>query len=239
MNMFSPKPDTPIHLLSGLRGRVTSKCILVEANEPWLSIGSGVLGGGIGTKLLFLNRQVSKNYDACNPNQEMTKWLEATLPFCQIDACSALMTAAWVSHGVWAQLACGTQEAVVITTAGLSNACAAGLTVCFSQTKPCPGTINIMAFLSHSLTPGGLVNAVQTITEAKTRTLGEMGVRCLQSGFPATGTGTDAVIVAGNPKGPLADYAGPTTVTGCLLANGVQRTLTGAIQKYCQAISDN
>ena len=73
-----------------------------------------------------------------------------------------------------------------------------------------------------------MVNAVITATEAKTMTLTEWDVRTPQ-GDPASGTSTDAVVVACTGRGTGLSYAGPATTVGWLVA----RTVRAAITRLC------
>jgi adenosylcobinamide hydrolase len=93
-----------------------------------------------------------------------------------------------------------------------------------------PGTINTILLVDGQLTPAALVNAVITVTEAKTMVLGEWQVRTAE-GQPASGTSTDSVVVAATGRGPALRYAGPATTVGWLAA----RTTRQAIERICAA----
>ncbi|ABZ84413.1 conserved domain protein [Heliomicrobium modesticaldum Ice1] len=227
-------PGSWLSLLPGLRGRLEKECILIAADMPWRCVSSGILGGGISDKRFFVNRQVHKNYNECQPQGETIAFLTGAFPDCPIDQTTALMTAARVSQAAWMQNRCGPIGLSVVVTAGVRNACAAGVTPCWERT-PEIGTINIMAFLDNSLTDGALINAVQTITEAKSRVLRELRICCAQTGDWATGTGTDAVVVAARPGGEPLAYAGPTTRLGALLAATAGAALRQAVQAYLSA----
>ncbi|MZP30975.1 hypothetical protein GTO91_14755 [Heliobacterium undosum] len=230
----TPAPGSWRALLPGLRGRLEKECILIAADTSWRCVSSGILGGGINEKRFFVNRQVHKDYDDRQPQREMIAFLTGAFPDCPIDQTTALMTAAWVSQAAWMQNRCGDIGLSVVVTAGVSNACAAGVTPCWEGT-PGTGTINIMAFLDHHLTDGALINAVQTITEAKSRVLRELRICCAQTGDWATGTGTDAVVVAARPGGEPLEYAGPTTRLGALLAVTAGAAVRQAVQAYLSA----
>ena len=73
------------------------------------------------------------------------------------------------------------------------------------------GTINIVTQLPVGLEPGAAVNAVMTITEAKTQALAECGVA-------GTGTATDAVVVAWPAAGRRERFGGPRSEWGQRLA---------------------
>lgn len=79
---------------------------------------------------------------------------------------------------------------------------------------PVPGTINIVAQLPVRLTDAALLNALCTVTEAKTQAL-------LTAGIPGTGTPSDAVTVICPPDGPAEPFAGPRSEWGARLARAV------------------
>ena len=93
-----------------------------------------------------------------------------------------------------------------------------------------PGTINTILLVDRRLTPAALVNAVITVTEAKTMVLGEWQVRTAE-GQPASGTSTDAVAVAATGRGRALSYAGPATTVGWLAARATRQ----AIERFCAA----
>ncbi len=71
-----------------------------------------------------------------------------------------------------------------------------------------PGTINIMCFINHSLTPGAMLEAAILATEAKASVLQELSIPSLYSSSIATGTGTDQLAVACPSAGkPVTDAA--------------------------------
>ncbi|MFF4778427.1 adenosylcobinamide amidohydrolase [Microtetraspora fusca] len=110
---------------------------------------------------------------------------------------------------------------------------------------PAPGTINIIVAVPVAFTDAALVNAVMTVTEAKTQAL-------IEAGFPGTGTASDAVCVAvrdagthqgtgggsgvgratwdGGDAGPEL-FGGPRSIWGARIARAVHRAvLAGARQ---------
>lgn len=92
-----------------------------------------------------------------------------------------------------------------------------------------PGTINVVAQLPAPLAPGAEVNAVMTMTEAKTQAL-------LAAGVPGTGTASDAVVVVTPFDGDAEGFGGPRSRLGARLARathaaviaGLRRTGTGS-----------
>ena len=95
-----------------------------------------------------------------------------------------------------------------------------------------PGTINIILLTNRSLSPRAMTRAIIDATEAKTAALWDMDIR---SSFtsrvnPATGTGTDNIIVVQGTGGPL-DNAGGHTKLGELIASAVYAGVQEAIHK--------
>jgi adenosylcobinamide amidohydrolase len=113
----------------------------------------------------------------------------------------------------------------VVVTAGLSNPAAPGLS---PPTVMSPSTINLILLLDAPLAPAAMVNAGMTATEVKTQVLLERGVRTPE-GYHATGTSTDAVVVACTESGHALPYAGPVTTVGWLIGRGVRAALAAAL----------
>ncbi len=231
-----PEQDKYFDLQTGLRAVLGSQYILVVSEKPRMTISSAVAGGGLGLKRHFINRQVSKDYCVEHPAEEIAGFLATSFSDYNKETVAdwtTLMTSAQLKDACWIRLSQSGLQVTVIVSAGVNNACAAGITPYCVLDLPAltPGTINIMAFLSQALTPGAMVNAVQTVTEAKTQTLRELNVKCPVTGTFASGTNTDAVVIAADGTLPYP-YAGPGTLMGYLLALGVRKALSHAVKKY-------
>jgi adenosylcobinamide amidohydrolase len=87
------------------------------------------------------------------------------------------------------------------------------------------GTINIMAVLPVAMTDAALVNAVMTMTEAKTQALVEAGVA-------GTGTASDAVCVVVPAAGEEELFGGPRSVWGSRLARAVHAAVLQGVEKW-------
>jgi len=116
----------------------------------------------------------------------------------------------------------GEQSTVAaVVSVGLSNTACAGVS---APVVVAAGTINVILLIDAHLTPAAMVNAVITATEAKTMALRAWQVRTPQ-GEPASGTSTDAVVVACTGRGEALSYAGPATEIGWLVARAVRRVI--------------
>jgi adenosylcobinamide amidohydrolase len=97
-------------------------------------------------------------------------------------------------------------------------------------TSPRVGTINTMLFISHELTPGTMVQALITATEAKSAVLQEYVVGSRYSQGRATGTGTDQSAVACRTgTGTPLTGAGKHGVLGQLIGEGVAEAVRDSL----------
>jgi len=79
------------------------------------------------------------------------------------------------------------------------------------------GTINLLTQISVPLSKEAFLEALSIATEARTAALLESGVLSKESGMPATGTGTDCIVIAAARSGEMLSYAGKHTFLGHLI----------------------
>jgi len=72
---------------------------------------------------------------------------------------------------------------------------------------------------------------VMTATEVKTLALHEAGLRDA-AGRPATGTSTDAVVIAATGRGGDIRFGGPASELGWSIAQAVYKALTAGIRSW-------
>lgn len=196
--------------------------LIVQSTTPLMAISSGVVGGGIGQTQAIINMHVHKNYNCASPADDLHALAQRrgiSEPF------QGFMTAVYLNKTQSVTLREGNLTVTALITAGVSNATAAGLSAPAALT---PGTINIILLIDANLTPAALVNAVITVSEAKTASLMARNIRT-QDNLPATGTSTDAVCIACTGRGPVSDYAGPATIVGWLMACAVRQCIDAAL----------
>lgn len=92
------------------------------------------------------------------------------------------------------------------------------------------GTINILVGLRGLPCGGAPVELVKMVTEAKVAALQEYDLR--EGPAPATGTSTDAVVIAYEGRPPPFPYAGPLTPLGRRLGRDVRRSILRGIKAY-------
>ncbi len=86
-----------------------------------------------------------------------------------------------------------------------------------------PGTINTVVQMPVRLSPAAAVNAVITVTEAKTQALIDIGI-------PGTGTASDAVVVLWPGDGPVESFAGPRSPWGARVAQAGHAAILAGIE---------
>ncbi|GAA4237911.1 adenosylcobinamide amidohydrolase [Actinomadura meridiana] len=190
-------------------------------------IASAMLGGGIGPAGWVLNAQVAGGYSRMDPVahlEELAKAQGLEGPGVgMLTAASVARTMRRDEDGVsvsatvglrvptWAAAPAGTTDPELAPIHG---------------TPHTPGTVNIVVAVPVPLTDAALVNAVVTVTEAKTQAL-------LEAGYPCTGTASDAVCVAATTNGgPPEPFAGPRSIWGARIARAVHAAVHAGALDY-------
>lgn len=126
----------------------------------------------------------------------------------------------------------GPARARAWVTAGLGNALRAGDP---PQHAASVGTINALVHVSQPLSDLGLLEALALAAEARTLALLELAYPSVVSARPATGTGTDCIVVAAPLPAPgelASDYAGKHTAIGAALGESVRRATALASERW-------
>jgi iron complex transport system ATP-binding protein len=218
-------------LLPGVSVSIDADAVRVSSDRPLQVLSSAAVGGGLVTARNIVNMHVDDRYDGGDPAEDLTAFaarLGVGNPFV------GLMTAAYTEYARAAVETYAGGPAAKLTVAavvsvGLSNTTCAGVSAPAGPRASAPGTINAILVTDALLTPAAMVNAVITATEAKTMALAEWDVRTAD-GHPASGTSTDAVVVACTGRGAGLSYAGPATPAGWLIA----RTVRTAVGRICR-----
>ncbi len=122
----------------------------------------------------------------------------------------------------------GDVRARAIVTVGLGNALRAGDPV--SPPQPV-GTINVLCHVSEPLAELALIEALALACEARTTALLTLNHPSVVSGEPASGTGTDCIVIA-CPPGSQVPYAGKHTHVGAALGAAVLRATDQAARRW-------
>ncbi len=189
--------------------------LLWRLDPPGRACASGPLGGGLGERAWILNAQVPPDYDDVDVDAHLRRL--AASAGCDGPGVG-LLTAAPVTERT-----VGTDaDVVAYATVGLRRPTWAAAPTTRGPRVASVGTINVVAFLPAPLGDAALVNAVMTVTEAKSQALVEAGV-------PGTGTATDAVCVLTPRDGVSHRYGGPRSTLGAPLARAVHAAVRDGI----------
>jgi len=207
---WEPTPETGTHASDGQ----ARTALLWRLPEPMLVIASAPLGGGVGLRRWVVNAQVGKGYARLDVEEHLREIGRAS--GVEGDGVG-MLTAAPVERP--SEGADGGVRS--FATVGLSAPVWASAPE--GQAPPPAGTINVVAILPVRLGEAALVNAVMTVTEAKTQAL-------LEAGVPGTGTASDALCVLCRASGTAERYGGPRSQWGARLARAVHQAVTAGIE---------
>ena len=173
---------------------------------PLRMVASTPHGGGLGVRRWIMNAQVPPSYGRRDPDHHLGKLgISLGLPGRGV----GMLTAA----DVRGRAVAGDGDVEVTATVGLGHPTWAAAP---PERGPVSlvGTINVVVLVPERLSDAALVNAVATVTEAKAQALWDRGVA-------ATGTATDAVVIACPDDGRTHAFGGPRSVWGSRIARAV------------------
>jgi adenosylcobinamide hydrolase len=184
--------------------------------SPLMALSSAPYGGGWGMRHWILAAQVADGYSRADPAAHLAglaRGLALQGPgIGMLTAVDVRLLATSREDGVTAAATVG------ITHPSWAADEDAGLAAPVTDTAIVGGTVNIVAALDRRLSRAALVNAVMTVTEAKSQALWD-------AGLAGTGTPSDAVAVLCAPSGPAEAFGGPRSRWGSRLARAVHRAV--------------
>lgn len=213
---------------------VACDTLIVDLSARMRVLSSAPRGGGLRTTRYILNHQVPPNPPGAGVRENWehpSRYLRRLAERLGVESdCVGLMTAVpmtqLVAHreerkGLWVE---------GFATVGVTNAVRAGEPVRRMQGEPSgatAGTINLILVTNGCLAVPAMVGAVQVATESKTGVLRDHAVPSWTGLAGATGTGTDAVVVASalRGNGPWHPYAGTHTEIGSMIGRVVAECL--------------
>jgi iron complex transport system ATP-binding protein len=234
--LMTPSFERPCHSYSlheAYQMEQTTDYIHVQFNQPMRCISNGVMGDGIQWLKHFCNFHVSKNYNCSNPKKDLHEWMEKNhIP---PEQAVGLMTAVQLEDVAIVMEEIDGIEFMAVVTAGVGNA------VDISKGHPTNlplqiGTINMMIFIDAHFTDGALVNGLMSATEAKVKAMQDLKIMDPETKTLATGTSTDAVVLAVTQQGIQTPYAGSGTIVGKGIGHVVYQAVTQAILKYLKRV---
>lgn len=212
-------------MIEGIEIGVDREAVVVRARSPLRVVSSAAVGGGLGEARAIVNLHVPKNHPCATPEADVAS-------FCRARGIRApyvgLLTAAWTEKAELSIEAANGITVLAVVTVGLGNPVAAGVS---PVAVPHSSTINTIVVIDGNPEPGALVNAVITATEAKILALAEAGVRSPEGG-PASGTSTDAVVIAATGRGRSCRFGGPASELGWAVGRAVRSAVAQGISRW-------
>jgi adenosylcobinamide amidohydrolase len=212
-------------MIDGVATLVGPQAVVVIAQEELRVLSSAVVNGGFTRARAVLNVHVPKNFPCDDAEGTVAA---AALRLGVPSPWVGLLTGAWTERAEVATATAGDVRALVVATVGLSNPSAAGLS---PRAAWLPATINTIAVVDADPEPAALVNLITTLTEVKTDVLRAAGVSD-GSGRPATGTSSDAVVVASTGRGARCRFGGPITDVGWAAARAARTALDRGVNRW-------
>ncbi|MEM2099156.1 MAG: adenosylcobinamide amidohydrolase [Candidatus Bathyarchaeia archaeon] len=192
-------------------------------------------GGGLKKTKVILNVEVPKTYgDRCLHDDPEAFILKFANEFGVTGDFIGMITAAAVENFSLVSKREGDLAVSVIATAAdneghtCNHAESAGEKIEIQENN---GTINIIVLVDGNPTESCLVSLIITATEAKMAALKELDIRSRYSGDEATGTITDAIVVAETNRGAPVVYGGPASPLGQLVGYCTRKAVKEAVMK--------
>jgi adenosylcobinamide hydrolase len=214
-------------MIDGVAIVVGTEAVCVTAERELAVVSSAFSGGGLARARTIVNLHVPKNFPCADAETTVAAFVRRhglRTP------CVGMLTSAWTEKAETATETAGDLRALVVATVGLSNASAAGLT---GRALAAPGTINTVVVVDAHPEPAAMVNLVMTVTEVKTAVLLDAGVKAVD-GHPATGTSTDAVVVAATGDGRHCRFGGPISELGWVVARAARQALGTGVRRWLE-----
>jgi adenosylcobinamide hydrolase len=223
--------------INDITAKVNDNILTIWSKTPLKILSSAILNGGLQEANGIINVQVP---EGCGSDKSDVHWHPEEFLSGEVQRLKlpekkvvGLMTAAKMQNISVYSEKCGETVLTALVTAGSTVAVTAGEPAASKNGDKIAriGTINIILIVDGNLTEGCMVEAIKTLTEAKTVALRELDIRSQFSGDLATGTLTDSIAVGCTKKGDPIQYAGTFTLLGELIAKCVRKAVKEAMYK--------
>lgn len=234
----SPVPAVPALALAGAEKSGDDIDVALSADAEMLAVrfaaphrvlSWAVVNGGSGTARAVAWCRV-RNADL-GPDVDPAALLRARLADAGLDGAVGLLTSADLVSYTDVEQRMDGLSARCIATVGLGNALRAGDP---PSVSPRLGTINLLVRTSFALTLEAMVEALALASEARALAVREAAVPSIQTGLPASGTGTDCIVVASPLHDEAAAYAGKHTIAGHLVGAAVEEAIRTGTTRWLE-----
>lgn len=232
-----------------VRHQLVGDTLVLDLGSIHRVLSSAPRGGGFVRARSILNHQVQANptmkMNAASSLAATKKWGNPSRYLGELGRrlglrgpTVGLMTAVPMKQLVKVRETHGTMWVECFCTVGVTNAVRAGEPAIHPGTARgyhSPGTINIIVVTNATLSGPAMVGAIQVATESKTAILTDNRVRSASGRGAATGTGTDAVVIASSRTGTIKlAYSGTHTVIGSVIGRLVARCVQKGLERSVQ-----
>lgn len=203
--------------------------LAVLSDFPLNTVSSAIHNGGLKKTKVIVNTQVTKEYGDSLLHDDPEAFIQ--LSYRKLGLAEdfvGMITFARVEDFSLVSKRDGDLAVSVIATAGCTHAESAGEEITLQEIA---GTINIMVLIDGNPIDSCLASCIITATEAKTAALRELDVRSRYSGAEATGTITDAMVVAKTGCGADVVYSGPASMLGQMVGWCTRKAVKEAVEK--------
>lgn len=230
-------------LITGGKLYIDTQSILCRFPSPFQVLSTSLYNGGYSLADAVFNQRLSLFVDSERdlPGGSLENYLALVADKHGLlrDCSTGLLTSARMECCGYCAITFKEIVVEVVATAGVSeNAARAGDPACYFEDADCyqpiGGTINLMVFTNISLPKGAMAKALISITEAKSAALQELAVVSPFTLNPATGTGTDGIILACDPASPMTcKDTGTQSKLGELFCRATKAAVKQALAKEC------
>jgi adenosylcobinamide amidohydrolase len=190
---------------------VDGRVLVVRFDAPHAVLSWAIVNGGRRSATEVAWHEVRD--EELRPPVDPARLLRERLASAGVPEAVGLLTSRALARHVVTERSASGVAARCVATVGLGNALRAGDPPGAAARI---GTINLLCQLSTPLSEEALAEALSIAAEARTLAVLEASVASRRSGRPATGTGTDCIVVAAPERGGGAKlrYAGKHTALG-------------------------
>lgn len=217
--------------MAGSRVFRRDRFLIAELGGPHRALSFAIVGGGlVATETVAW---CAVRDDELRPPVDARELLATRLGAAGLAGAVGLMTSASLDAHIDVTRTSSGLGVRCVATVGLDNALRVG-----DPDEGVPahaGTINVLCQASLPLTDEALVEMLSIVAEARTLAVREGGVRSRWSGRPATGTGTDCIVVAAPCGDARIAYAGKHTRLGHLAGAAVHEAVSRGVAGWLAA----
>ena len=213
-------PDSP-QLLTRDEGGVTLSTLVWRLRDQRRCASTASIGGGINDVAWIVNAQVAKGYHRSDLD---VHGAEIAATFGLSGHGVVMLTAV----NVKSHFSSTYEEAMATATVGIGDppwaaAPANGSGAARDVAAPA-GTVNVVVEIPEPVAPGGMLNLIATVTEAKCQAFADFSV-------PGTGTPSDAVTVICAQDGKAEPFGGPRSLWGARVARATYDAITAGLRE--------